>query len=81
MDLIAGLQTSVEERQAALKAKQTELTELQGKKIAHTLLPQIERRVSDAKWVSKSDNCQKQPDGCSAVPDGSRQGSERGASQ
>ena len=54
MDLIAGLQTSVEERQAALKAKQAELTELQGKKIAHTLLPQIERRVSDAKWVTRA---------------------------
>jgi hypothetical protein len=52
--LIAGLQTSVEQRQAALKAKQAELTELQGKKTAHTLLPQIERRVSDAKWVTRA---------------------------
>jgi hypothetical protein len=54
MDLIAGLQTSIEQRQAALKAKQAELTELQGKKTAHTLLPQIERRVSDAKWVTRA---------------------------
>jgi hypothetical protein len=54
MDLIAGLQTSIEQRQTALKAKQAELTELQGKKIAHTLLPQIERRVSDAKWVTRA---------------------------
>lgn len=52
--LIASLQTSVEERQAALKAKQTELTELQGKKTANTLLPQIEKRVSDAKWVTRA---------------------------
>jgi energy-coupling factor transporter ATP-binding protein EcfA2 len=52
--LIAGLQTSVEQRQAALKAKQAELTELQGKKVAHTLLPQIERTVSDAKWVTRA---------------------------
>ena len=52
--LIAGLQTSVDERQAALKAKQTELTELQGKKTANTLLPQIEKRVSDAKWVARA---------------------------
>jgi len=51
---IAGLQRSVVERQAALKAKQTELTELQGKKTANTLLPQIEKRVSDAKWVGRA---------------------------
>ena len=52
--LIASLQTSVEERQAALKAKQTELTELQGKKTTNTLLPLIEKRVSDAKWVTRA---------------------------
>ena len=52
--LIAGLQTSVDERQAALKAKQSELTELQGKKTANSLLPQIEKRVSDAKWVGRA---------------------------
>jgi ABC-type Na+ transport system ATPase subunit NatA len=52
--LIAGLQKSVEERLAALRAKQTELTELQGKKTANTLLPQIEKRVSDAKWVGRA---------------------------
>jgi hypothetical protein len=51
---IAGLQSSVEERQAALKAKQKELTELQGKKTAHSLLPQIEKRVTDAKWVARA---------------------------
>jgi ABC-type hemin transport system ATPase subunit len=52
--LIAGLQTSVDQRQAALKAKQTELIELQGKKTAKTLLPQIEKRVSDSKWVARA---------------------------
>jgi hypothetical protein len=53
-ELIAGLQTSVEERQAALKKKQTELTELQGRKTTSTLLSQIEKRVSDAKWVTRA---------------------------
>jgi energy-coupling factor transporter ATP-binding protein EcfA2 len=52
--IIGGLQRSVDERQAALKAKQAELTELQGKKTANTLLPQIEKRVSDAKWVGRA---------------------------
>lgn len=52
--LIAGLQKSVDERQAALKEKQTELTELQGKKTTNTLLTQIEKRVSDAKWVGRA---------------------------
>jgi energy-coupling factor transporter ATP-binding protein EcfA2 len=52
--LIAGLENSVGERQAALKVKQTDLTELQGKKTANTLLPQIEKRVLDAKWVAKA---------------------------
>jgi energy-coupling factor transporter ATP-binding protein EcfA2 len=51
---IASLQASVDERQTALKAKQTELTELQGRKTVKTLLPQIEKRVSDAKWVGKA---------------------------
>src|SRR5207249_11766700 len=51
---IAGLQKSVDERQAALKAKQSELTELQAKKTANSLLPEIEKRVSDAKWVAKT---------------------------
>jgi energy-coupling factor transporter ATP-binding protein EcfA2 len=53
-ELIAGLQKSIDERQAALKAKQSELTELQGKKMANSLLPQIEKRVSDAKWVGRA---------------------------
>jgi energy-coupling factor transporter ATP-binding protein EcfA2 len=53
-ELIAGLQTSVGERQAALKQKQAELNELQGKKTASALLPQIQRRVSDAKWVGRA---------------------------
>jgi energy-coupling factor transporter ATP-binding protein EcfA2 len=52
--LIAGLQNSVDERQTALVAKQAELTELKGKKTANTLLPQIEKRVSDAKWVGRA---------------------------
>jgi hypothetical protein len=53
-EIIAGLHTSIEQRQTALKAKQAELIELQGKKMAHTLLPQIEKRVSDAKWVARA---------------------------
>ena len=52
--LINSLQTSVAERDAALKLKQTELVELRGKKTASTLLPQIEKRVSDAKWVGRA---------------------------
>lgn len=52
--LIAGLQNSVDERRTALVAKQAELTELKGKKTANTLLPQIEKRVSDAKWVGRA---------------------------
>jgi energy-coupling factor transporter ATP-binding protein EcfA2 len=52
--LIAALQQSVNERQTALKEKQTELTELKGKKTANALLPQIEKRVSDAKWVGRA---------------------------
>lgn len=51
---IAGLQASVDQRLTALKAKQTELTESQGKKTANTLLPQIEKRVGDAKWVARA---------------------------
>ena len=53
-ELIAGIQASVDQRQAALKAKQIELTELQGKKTTKALLPQIEKRVSDAKWVGRA---------------------------
>ena len=52
--LTAGLQASVEERQTTLKAKQAELTELKGKKTASALMPQIEKRVLDAKWVSRA---------------------------
>jgi energy-coupling factor transporter ATP-binding protein EcfA2 len=52
--LITGFQTSVAERQAALRIRQTELTELQGKKTASIFLPQIEKRVSDAKWVARA---------------------------
>jgi hypothetical protein len=52
--LISSLQTSVAERDTALKRKQTELVELRGKKTANTLLPQIEKRVSDAKWVGRA---------------------------
>jgi len=53
-ELIAGIQASVDQRQAALKAKQSELIEFKGKKTANTLLPQIEKRVSDAKWVART---------------------------
>lgn len=52
--LVTGLQKSVDQRQEALKAKQIELTELQGKKAANGLLPQIEKRVTDAKWVNRA---------------------------
>ena len=52
--LIAGLQASVDQRQAAFKAKQIELIELRGKKTANAVLLQIEKRVSDAKWVSRA---------------------------
>lgn len=52
--LIAALQQSVNEGQTALNEKQTELTELKGKKTANALLPQIEKRVSDAKWVGRA---------------------------
>jgi energy-coupling factor transporter ATP-binding protein EcfA2 len=53
-DVVTGLQASVDERQAALKTKQFELIELQGKKTTNSLLPQIEKRVSDAKWVGRA---------------------------
>jgi energy-coupling factor transporter ATP-binding protein EcfA2 len=53
-DLTAGLQTSLNDRQVLLKAKQLELTELNGKKTTNALLPQIEKRVGDAKWVAKA---------------------------
>jgi energy-coupling factor transporter ATP-binding protein EcfA2 len=52
--LASGLQTSIEQRQEALKKKQTDFIELRGKKTANALLPQIEKRVSDAKWVSRA---------------------------
>jgi energy-coupling factor transporter ATP-binding protein EcfA2 len=53
-ELVTGIQASVDQRQAALKAKQAELVELQGQKTTNTLLPQIEKRVSDAKWVGRT---------------------------
>ena len=52
--LIASLQASVSERESALKRKQTELIELQAQKTTSTLLPQIEKRVIDAKWVARA---------------------------
>lgn len=52
--LASGLQSSIEQRQQALKTKQADITELQGKRSANSLLPQIEKRVSDAKWVSRA---------------------------
>jgi hypothetical protein len=53
-DVIAGLQASVNERQAALKVKERILVDLEGRKTANVLLPQIEKRVSDAKWVARA---------------------------
>lgn len=52
--LILDLQSSVEQRQETLKRKRTDLTDLLGRKTTNDLLPQIERRVSDAKWVSQA---------------------------
>ena len=54
-ELIGNLQTSVEERSGALKVKQQDVVELQGRKAAHELLPQIEKHVSDAKWIARAD--------------------------
>lgn len=53
-ELVTGLRSSVAERQAAFKAKQAELVELQARKAAKAMLPQIERRVADAKWISRA---------------------------
>jgi energy-coupling factor transporter ATP-binding protein EcfA2 len=52
--LAAELQTSVEQRQQALRKKQAELIELEGKRTTSRLLAQIEKRVADAKWVSRA---------------------------
>ena len=52
--LIANLQTSVAAREAAFKAKQSELIELKSKKLVNTHLSQIEARVSGAKWVARA---------------------------
>jgi energy-coupling factor transporter ATP-binding protein EcfA2 len=52
--LAFSLQTSIEQREEALKRKQTDFLELQAKKTVISLLPQIERRVSDAKWISRA---------------------------
>jgi len=54
VSLISDLQTSIERRQEALAKKRTELVELQAKKAASNMLPQIEKRVLDAKWVSRA---------------------------
>jgi AAA domain len=51
-DLITALQVSVDARQAALRTKEALLSELEGKKITNALLPQIEKRVLDAKWAA-----------------------------
>lgn len=53
-DLIGQLQDSADKREGALEAKRAELTELKAKKTTHTLLPQIEKRVRDAKWVARA---------------------------
>jgi len=52
--LASKLQTSMTERQEALAKKQSELVELQGKRTAKMLWPQIETRVTDAKWISRA---------------------------
>lgn len=44
----------MEQREAALTEKQRELIELQARKTTKDLLPQIEKLVSDAKWVSRA---------------------------
>ena len=53
-DLVANLQTSIDQRKEALKTKQSELDGLRARKTTKTLLPQIEKRVSDAKWVGRA---------------------------
>jgi len=53
-DLTASLQTSLNERQSLLKTKQSELTEFKAKRIVNALLPQIEKRIGDAKWIAKA---------------------------
>lgn len=52
--LISTLQTSIEQRHEILSKKQSDLVELQSKQTLHDLLPQIERRVSEAKWSSRA---------------------------
>ena len=53
-ELTGHLQTSAAERLEALKAKQQYVTELLGRKTVRMLLPQIEERVADAKWVARA---------------------------
>ena len=52
--LASSLQTSVEKREAELKKKQGDLVELEAKRATKNLLPQLEKRVMDAKWVSRA---------------------------
>jgi hypothetical protein len=52
--LIGQLENSAAVREAALKTKQNELVELQARRLTNALLPQIEARVSDAKWVGRA---------------------------
>jgi energy-coupling factor transporter ATP-binding protein EcfA2 len=52
--LASGIQNSIQKRQEALKKRESALTELQAKKVAQDLLPQMDKRVSDAKWVLKA---------------------------
>lgn len=53
-ELTEQLQNSADERERALQQKRAELVDLKAKKATDTLLPQIERRVADAKWVAKA---------------------------
>ncbi len=53
-DIVTRLQASVAERETALKEKQAALIELKAKKAANSLLPQIELRVNDAKWIERA---------------------------
>jgi recombinational DNA repair ATPase RecF len=55
-ELVSSLQTSIEQRQEALRKKQVELVELQSKQITHKLLPQIQTRVANEKWVASANS-------------------------
>ncbi len=52
--LSASLQNSLTQREQALKTKQADLLELESGTLVGKMLPQIEQRISDAKWVARA---------------------------